>query len=230
MKNDLLIHIPHSSLYIPEDYRRTSLISRAELDEENLFMCDTGVAELVPEALIENTLVFPYSRLYCDVERFRDGSEPMDACGMGYIYTRDSLGREIFRPDAAHRAEVDRIYEAHHRELDERVAKILAEHGSCLIIDLHSYSDEAVFRLFGYTGCPDVCIGIEPEYMNAPCIRGEKLISGIKRICRGVGLSTAINYPYRGSIVPDRFFGRKDTGIVSVMLEINKRVLQETGE
>ena len=34
MKNNLLIHVPHSSLYIPEDYRRTALISQAELEEE----------------------------------------------------------------------------------------------------------------------------------------------------------------------------------------------------
>ena len=52
MKNDLLIHIPHSSLYIPEDYRKTALISQGELEEENLFMRDSGIRELVPEALM----------------------------------------------------------------------------------------------------------------------------------------------------------------------------------
>lgn len=231
MKNLLLIHIPHSSLYIPEEYRRTSLISRAELDEENLFMCDTGVRELVPEALIGNELIFPYSRLYCDVERFRDGWEPMDAYGMGYIYTRDSRGREIFRPDISHRAEVDLIYEAHHRQLNERVSAILGEYGRCLIIDLHSYSDEAVRRIFGYTGCPDVCIGLDegslpPESSGFSEFDRRALVQGIKNTFRGLGLSTMINYPYKGSIMPNRFFGKKESGIVSIMLEINKRVLR----
>jgi len=223
MKNDLLIHIPHSSLYIPEDYRKTALISPDELEEENQFMRDSGVRELVPEALMENALIFPYSRLYCDVERFRDGSEPMDARGMGYIYTRDSRGREIFRPDAAHRAEVVSVYEAHHRELDERVSAIISEFGSCLIIDLHSYSDEAVDRLFGYTGCPDVCIGLDAS--SAGSARCRRVVSIIKKTCRSLGLSTMTDYPYKGSIVPNRFYGRADTGIVSVMLEINKRIL-----
>ena len=78
----LLIHIPHASLFIPEEYRKTALISREELNEENLFMCDTGLTELIPEGLKSQTVAFPYSRLYCDVERFRDGSEPMDKYGI----------------------------------------------------------------------------------------------------------------------------------------------------
>ena len=77
MKNNILIHVPHSSLYIPEEYKRTALIPPDELDAENLFMCDTGIVKLIPPALEENAVIFPYSRLFCDVERFRDGSEPM---------------------------------------------------------------------------------------------------------------------------------------------------------
>ncbi len=218
MKN-ILIHVPHSSLYIPEEYCRTALISREELDEENRFVCDSGVAELIPPALKENALIFPYSRLYCDVERFRDDREPMNALGMGYIYTHDTKGREIFTPAAEHRSAVDRIYDAHHSQLDERVSDILDTYGSCIIIDLHSYSDEMVSRLFGYENCPDVCIGTEQEYYNSDIVEG--LIS----ICRGLGLSAGLNYPYSGSIIPNRYFGRKGSGIVSIMLEINKRIL-----
>lgn len=142
----VLIHVPHASMYIPEHYRSTALIPQEELEEENRFMCDTGVLELIPPAFAENAVVFPYSRLYCDVERFRDGSEPMEAYGMGYIYTRDSKGREMFRPSAEHRAEVSAIYDRHHAELDRRAGEILREHGACLIIDLHSFSDATVIN------------------------------------------------------------------------------------
>ena len=218
MKN-ILIHVPHASTYIPEEYRRTALISAEELEEENQFMCDTGVLGLVPPALEENVVAFPYSRLYCDVERFQDDSEPMEAYGMGYIYTRDSKGREMFRPTDAHRAEVSAIYNQHHAELDRRTSEILEEFGKCLIIDLHSFGDTTVNRLFGWTDFPDVCIGTEPDYYS------EEIVDGICNLCKGLGLSVAMNYPYRGSMVPNRYFGKKDTGIVSVMLEINKRVL-----
>ena len=219
MKNNLLIHVPHSSLYIPEDYRRTALISQAELEEENLFMCDTGIIELILEALKENSVVFPYSRLYCDVERFRDGTEPMEAYGMGFIYTRDSRGREMFRPDAAHREEVARIYDEHHDTLNRRTAAILESYGACTIIDLHSFSDEAVYRMFGYTGCPDICIGVEPDFAD------DSLVEAIETICRKLGYTTMINYPYKGSLVPNAYYANRDPRITSVMLEINKRVL-----
>lgn len=218
MKN-ILIHVPHSSLYIPEEYCRTALISRDELDEENRFVCDSGVIELIPPALKDNTLIFPYSRLYCDVERFRDDSEPMNALGMGYIYTHDTKGRQIFMPTAEHRADVDYIYEAHHSQLDGRVSEILNAYGSCIIIDLHSYSDEMVRRLFGFDNCPDVCIGTERDYYNS------EIVEGLRSICRGLGLSTGLNYPYRGSIIPNRYLCEKKKGIISIMLEINKRVL-----
>ena len=221
MKNNILIHVPHSSMYIPDEYRKTALISKEELEEENLFMCDTGVAELIPGALKGNSVIFPYSRLYCDVERFRDGSEPMEAYGMGYIYTRDSLGREIFKPDGEHVREVSRIYDAHHELLNRRVTEILDEYGSCIIIDLHSYSDEAVDRLFGYHNCPDVCIGTEEAYYS------KELTEGIIRLCSGLGFSTQINYPYKGSLVPNAYYGKTNTGVVSVMLEINKRILKK---
>lgn len=220
MKN-ILIHLPHTSMYIPEEYRRTAMISREELEAENRFMCDTGITGLLPDALEENTVVFPYSRLYCDVERFRDERESMAACGMGYIYTHDSLGRRMFRPSEDHIQKIDEIYDAHHAELGRRASDLLEKYGSCIIIDLHSYSDEAVFRLSGHTGCPDVCIGVEPDYCSGP------LVGGIAGICRGLGLSTKINYPYSGSIVPERYYGKKHTGIVSVMIEINKRILRQ---
>ena len=125
----------------------------------------------------------------------------------------------MFRPSEAHRAKVSALYDRHHAELNRRASAILKEHGQCLIIDLHSFSDATVNRLFGWTDFPDVCIGTEPEYYS------EEIVEGICGFCRGLGLSVALNYPYRGSLVPNQYFGCKDTGIVSVMLEINKRVL-----
>lgn len=218
-KKPLLIHVPHASMHIPEEYMKTALITQKELAEENLFMCDTGILELIPPAFEENAVIFPYSRLYCDVERFRDGSEPMEAYGMGFIYTHDSRGRVMFRPTEEHRKEVSDIYDRHHDELNRRASEILEEHGRCLIVDLHSFSDETVNRLFGWTGFPDVCIGTEPDYYSA------ELVGSIADFCRSLGLSVEMNWPYKGSLVPNRYFGKKNTGIVSVMLEINKRIM-----
>ena len=206
-------------MYIPLKYRSTALITREELEEENLFMCDTGILDLIPPAFADNALVFPYSRLYCDVERFRDGSEPMEKYGMGYIYTHNSKGNEMFRPSGAHITEVDKIYNEHHAKLNKMTDIILREHVHCLIIDLHSFSDETVNRMFGWSNLPDVCIGTESDFYS------EEVINVIKNICEIMGLSMEINYPYKGSMVPNKYYGKSNTGIVSVMLEINKRVL-----
>ena len=216
-----IIHVPHSSLFIPDEYRKTALISQEELEEENRLMCDTGIVDVLPPDMSDRTIIFPYSRLYCDVERFRDGSEKMESYGMGYIYTKDSWGREIFRPTEEHRREVDRIYEQHQEKLNSKVTEILEKCGSCVIIDLHSYSDEVVERLFGYRDCPDICIGTEPGF------EAEDLVGVITRFCQCMGLRTGINYPFSGSMVPDRYYGQKDTAIASVMIEINKRILEK---
>ena len=50
----ILIHVPHASMYIPEAYRKTALISQEELEEENQFMCDTGILGLIPPAFAEH--------------------------------------------------------------------------------------------------------------------------------------------------------------------------------
>ena len=169
--------VRYSSMYIPEAYRQTALISQAELDEENLFMCDTGIRQLIPPALEDNAIIFPYSRLYCDVERFRDGTEPMDVYGMGYIYCKTSTGKDLFNPSESHGKEISSIYDAHHEALNRRTTEILEAYGKCLIIDLHSFSDETVDRLFGYKNCPDVCIGTEPDFYDA------ELVAGIEYFC-----------------------------------------------
>lgn len=218
MQKNILIHIPHASLYIPEEYKKETLLSQKELEEENKFMCDYKLDELLEDKT--NAIIFPYSRIFCDVERFKDESEMMNQYGMGYIYTKTSTGKEMFQPSLEHREEVNKIYDDHHKKLDETVTEILKEYGSCTIIDLHSYSSEMVKRLFGYENVPDICIGIEPMYYS------EELTNYFVKYFRENGYSVEINYPYQGSIIPNKFYG-KEENIVSIMIEFNKRIYEE---
>ena len=81
MYNNLLLHIPHSSTYIPKEMNDLFVINRKELDRELLDMTDLYTDELFDFA--ENRIVFPFSRLICDVERFRDRTqETMTEKGM----------------------------------------------------------------------------------------------------------------------------------------------------
>ena len=216
MKKNVLIHIPHSSLYIPKDYRNSSLLPLSRLEEENIFMCDFRVADLLDDK--NQTLIFPYSRLYCDVERFKGENEIMNKYGMGYIYTKTSKGEDMFHPSKEHKKIVTEIYDEHHKKLDDITTKMLEQYSQCIIIDLHSYSDEQVFRLFQYQNTPDICIGVEESFYS------KNLTDYFIEYFRSNGYTVAINYPYKGSIIPNKYFGMDNIEIISIMIEINKRV------
>lgn len=217
MEKYILIHIPHSSLYIPRIYKKISLVSEEELEKENIFMCDNKIDELIDNK--EQSLIFNYSRLYCDVERFRDDSEIMNKYGMGYIYTKTSTGKKIFdSPSLSHKKEIDLIYENHHKKLDDYVTRILNKYNKCIIIDMHSYSDHQVANLFNYQNTPDICLGTEEAYYN------QELIDTIKEYFENYGYSVMLNYPYSGSIIPNKYFNKTNTNIVSIMIELNKRI------
>ena len=65
MKNNILLHIPHSSTYIPEDLLGMFTVSKETLDHELLVMTDRYTDELFDCS--DNRIVFPVSRLICDV-------------------------------------------------------------------------------------------------------------------------------------------------------------------
>src|ERR1700722_18035376 len=94
----VVLHIPHSSRYVPADERSAIRLNNQALNVELLRMTDAYTDLLFPPTPVEaGRVVFPLSRLICDVERFpSDETEPMAARGMGVTYTRTSLG-EVLR-------------------------------------------------------------------------------------------------------------------------------------
>ena len=88
MKNSILIHIPHSSYYIPQEYKNLFYLSSEKLLLEQIKMTDSYTDELfnIPES---EQIVFPISRLICDVERFREEKdEEMSKQGMWVCYKK----------------------------------------------------------------------------------------------------------------------------------------------
>lgn len=213
--NKILIHIPHSSLKVTRRFEKKMLLSKKELKGENLFLSDYNIDKYAP--LISNKIIFKYSRIMCDVERYKDnGMEEMSKLGMGYIYEYTSLKNKILDIDENYRKYIDKIYDLHHNKIYNKVTKILNKYNECIIIDLHSYSDELVKRLFNKENNPDICIGINSYY-------DKKLLDYTTNYFNDLGYTTKINYPYSGSLIPNEYF--KDTRIKSMMIEINKRIL-----
>jgi N-formylglutamate deformylase len=144
----VVLHIPHSSRRVPAEDRRALRLDDDALSNELLRMTDAYTDELFPLTPVEaGRVVFPVSRLICDVERFpSDEDEPMAARGMGVIYTRTSMG-EVLRatPNAAERQSLlDRWYWPHHLKLERMVNDVAARSGGCLIVDCHSFPSVAL--------------------------------------------------------------------------------------
>lgn len=82
------------------------------------------------------------SRLWCDIERFPDEREEMNAVGMGVIYENDADMRPLYDhplSDDERRNRMDRLYRPYHETLTSLCRATVERHGHALLIDLHSY-------------------------------------------------------------------------------------------
>ena len=219
MKNNVIIHVPHASLNLPNIFFDKIVLDKDYIERENIFISDYLVDKFIPQNY-ENVLQFNYSRLFCDVERFKDDKlEKMAKIGMGCIYEKDSNGNSFITINDQYRNTIiNCYYDKHHKLLCDLAEKMINLYGRCYLVDLHSFSDAFVFKIFGIDNCPDICIGYQKEFGNDELL--ELTINHFKRYHYKVG----INYPYRGSIVPDKYYYKKDPSVISIMIELNKRI------
>ncbi len=219
----LILHIPHSSTYIPREEQER--ISIPNLHRELLRMTDRFTHELFSGTY--SSLVFPVSRLVCDPERFRDDeSEPMAQRGMGAVYTTTSDGVRFREFSREVRERILRTYyDPHHAALTEMTAEKLQETGRCLIVDGHSFSSVPLpHEPDRHLPRPDFCIGTDP-FHTPPA-----LFDTAKRFLTGEGFSVAENTPFSGTLVPMEYY-RKEAGVHSIMIEINRGLyMTEDGE
>lgn len=209
--NKYIIHIPHSSLEIPKYFKNNLLVDEEYFNKENIFICDYLVDKFIPNNF-NNIIKFKYSRMFCDVERYLDNSkEEMSKHGMGVLYTKDSNSKVFVNRQKDEKLTID-LYKKHHEELDNMVERILSKYNNCFIIDLHSFSDEFVYKMFNIKNNPDICIGINNNY-------DKELLEKTINHFNSYEYSIKINYPYSGSIISNRF-----PEVNSMMIEINKRI------
>jgi N-formylglutamate amidohydrolase len=215
MDKTVIFHVPHDGNTFPRELLGSVCIPFDAFMDHHRVMRDTAARAFIPPDVPHKAVVFEVSRLLCDVERFTDGTEPMDAYGMGYCYEKSFSGAVIKRVDAGLRADTLRYYRAHHERLDSSVRGL---RGRALLFDLHSFSELILVKELvpDRRPLPDVCVG------------GDRFLPPRKRdlvlrAFRSAGFSSAFNYPYSGSMVPDCVLsGETDADLVSVMVEVNK--------
>lgn len=222
----MIFHIPHASQYIPERERTLIVLSDDELSHELLVMTDWYVDDLFLPCVstIDEAIVFPFSRLVVDPERFVDDEkEPMSEVGMGVVYTRTSQKtslRASLVPSEKERLIIT-YYDPHHQRLTEAVTNELRHEGSALIIDCHSFPSMPLpYEEDPDLDNPDLCIGSDPYHTPPDLVKALIDKAGEMR------LSVRENSPFAGCMVPGKFYGN-DKRVQSVMIEINRKLYMD---
>jgi len=220
MHPPILLHIPHSSTFIPEEYKTDFII---DLSNELRFMTDWYTDELFDYPATK--LVFPISRLVCDVERFRDNRlEEMYRCGMGACYTHGYAGTRI--RSLSHEKEEQillRWYDPHQNALKEKTSENLDRCGVCLIVDCHSFHASPLpYERDKRNNRPDICIGADP--FHTP----KQMVEILSKSFSQTGYRVAVNTPFAGAMVPAAYY-QQNANVISIMIEVNRSLYLDHG-
>lgn len=207
---NILLHIPHSSTSFPS----VSHYSFNDLDEEERRLIDYYTDELFnPREQTEfiSSVVFPYCRLYCDVERLVN--DPLEYKGLGISYHR-KVGSLLFGERSfSTLSEAFSYYADFHAYVSKKMVEMTIMNRN-LLIDCHSFS--ALPNLLN-SNPPDIdiCIGYNDDETKPDDKIIEKIVTHFKQN----GYMVGINEPFSNSktfAVPVRYH--------SVMIEVNKRL------
>ena len=212
--HNLLLHVPHSSTSFPVE----SKVCFNDLDDEERLLIDYYTDNLfVPEQEANNIchMIFPYCRLYCDVERLIN--DPLEKDGLGISYSRwvpcqDRHG--IVLRSYSVKNEAFALYADYHSDISKKLVGMI---GSTLLVDCHSFS--ALPNLLN-TNPPDIdiCIG----YNDDETCPSKVVIGNIVQYFMSKGYKVGINEPFSNSKtfnVPVTYH--------SIMIEVNKRLYMD---
>ena len=212
----LLIHIPHSSTCIPENYLQYFKLTPEALNIEMLKMTDHYTDELFDCSGEDvQSLLFPISRLLVDPERFSDDElEPMTAVGMGCLYSKTHNGKPLKNVDSIKSELMSLYYEKHHEEFTNTVTELCERDGSVLIVDCHSFPKYPLpYELDQKRERAEICIGTDAFHTPT------EISTALVNFFENAGLSVSIDRPFSGSIVPMKYW-QKEPNVKSVMIEI----------
>lgn len=221
----LILHVPHSSTCIPlmDGY----VVDRKLLENEILKLTDWYTEDLfhIDDELM---IVAPFSRIFCDVERFADDDqEVMAQFGMGALYEKNDDG-EAMRviTEELRKKVLNDYYWRHHAQLSMAVDAQLKDYGMALILDCHSYPSKPLKRALDQRpDRPDFNIGTDAYHTP------QRLIDASIDFFDNNGYSLGGDRPYTGCIVPMEHY-QTTKQVASIMLEVNRNLYmnEETGE
>ena len=215
----MILHIPHSST----NTLGKEFLCDLELELDRMTDIDTDKLYEYPLA---TRVIFPVSRLICDVERFEDDSmEEMSKMGMGVCYTRTAHGEPLRILKEGEREEIiERYYRPHHQVLTHAVRDELREHGQALVVDCHSFPNEPLpCNLNQEVLRPDICIGTDS--FHTP----DALMELTREYFISCGYTVKIDDPFSGTLIPMEYY-HTDKRVRGIMLEVNRDLYRDDFE
>jgi len=224
----IVLHIPHASKHIPNQYIKYFTLSKKDLEIELLKMTDHFTDELFDVSNDNiHQLKFPISRLLVDVERFeKDELEPMSKVGMGCVYEKTHDGNSLKDIEHIKDELINKFYKTHHKKFTKIVDEKLKENNKVLIIDCHSFPKHPLpYELNKEMHRPEICIGTDNFHTS------EKLKNSFGKLFEGLNFTVKYNEPFKGSIVPLKFYN-KNKRVQSIMIEVRRDLYmdEKTGE
>lgn len=197
MHSSILLNIPHSSItnyhkgWIGK-YKMFDVVKTwTDWHTEILFATDNDNSKI-------KSIVCPFSRFFCDVERLFD--DPLNEKGQGIFYT----SFEGYTRDKGTEVEKDSML-CYNTYIDALKRKITPD---TLIIDCHSFPS--------LISDVDICIGFNNDWSYPT----DNTVNLIADAFKKHGFTVGINNPYANSITPDT----ERTDYKTVMIEINKKL------
>ncbi len=211
----LVLHIPHSSTEIPllDGY----VSAQDEIKQEIIKLTDWYTDDLF-DSEVDDKIVAPFSRIFCDVERFADDElEVMSKFGMGVLYEKFDNGNQLRVVFPELKLEVlKNYYWIHHSQFSKTVKTSLEQTKSCLILDCHSFPATPLTRALVRDEIrPDFNIGTDSYHTP------KHIIDASINYFETKGYTLGVDTPYSGSIVPMEYY-QKDKRVSSIMLEVNR--------
>ena len=214
----IVLHIPHASKHIPDEYLKFFTLSKKDLKIEMLKMTDHFTDELFDVSGDDiHQLKFSISRLLVDVERFeKDDLEPMFKVGMGCVYEKTNDGNSLKNVEHIKEELINKFYKIHHENFTKIVDKKLIKNNKVLIIDCHSFPKNPLpYELNQTMDRPEICIGTDSFHTT------EKLKKLFGQLFEDLNFTVKYNEPFKGSIVPLKFYN-KDQRVQSLMIEVRR--------
>ena len=218
IKESLIFHIPHSQTKIPKKYL-SDYFNDNMVENEIKLLTDFSTDKIFNIGSVD-TIIFPYSRVFCDVERLEDEHEVMFEKGRGFYYTKTDGGQEL-RLTNNKKVIHKNYYKKHHNSFNKLVDNKLKNNGFVTIIDCHSYSD-LPFKtdLEQSAKRPDFCLGTDDYHTP------KWLVDSLYNHLTKNGYKVEINYPYKGTIVPLKHY-KTTANVNSIMIEVNRKLYME---